>query len=202
MKSFKTFVTEAITQKDHIKNYTDLSRPLTRKLYSLHKEGKSPPSDGRKVPTMELGDQKFDINALDSIASKNKISKNTELYSGVKYHPLESANENGVLHLPAYTSTSERHSVAKKFAHTQARRQDRPEDDHKQDAHIIRFNLKKGDRAGNISSKSSYGADHEFDEREWLLPRNTRVKIHPEPETSTDKEGRKFHIWNAHTTDE
>jgi hypothetical protein len=197
MKSFKEFVIEAkMTKKDHIQNYTDLSRPLTHQLYRSHAAGVNPP---RKF---EHDGQKFDLDALDSIASNVAMKKNTELYSGVKHDPSKHVDEHGHLHLPAYTSTSEYKSVAHKFAKTQASRKDVPGEE-KVDGHIIKFNMKKGDRtSGCLSKKSKYGNDSPIgDEKEHLLPRNTKIKIHPTPETHVTDDGRKIHTWNAHIVD-
>jgi hypothetical protein len=104
-------------------------------------------NNGTAIPSkIEANGQSFDIRALDEIANKNKLSKKSILYSGVKHNPTKHIDESGILHLPAYTSTSELRSVAHKFAKVQAIRQDDHENGTKADGHIIRFHLKAGHR--------------------------------------------------------
>lgn len=186
MKTFKEWLVEAkITDKKHIENYTDLSRPLSRILHQHHADGTQPPRQ------IEHEGQHFDLDALDRITTKSKLSKNTEVFTGVRHDPSKHVDENGHLHLPAYTSTSDYHSVGKKFAIKQARRSD---SDGKPlaDGHILHVHLKKGQHAVSIASKSTYK-----DEGERLLPRNTKLKVHPTPETTTEADGRKIHTWHA-----
>jgi hypothetical protein len=188
MKTFSQFVAEAkITDKKHIENYTDLSRPLSRILYQHHNEGKEPPRQ------IEHEGQHFDLDALDRITHKSKLSKNTEVFTGIRHDPRQSMNGEGHLHLPAYTSTSDSYSVGKKFATKQARRKDDHGSGTLADGHILHIHLTKGQHAVSLASKSTYG-----DESERLLPRNTVLKVHPEPDTRTDSDGRKIHVWKSH----
>lgn len=186
MKTFKAFIAEAkMTDKAHISNYTDLSRPLSRILHQHHEAGTEPPRQ------IEHDGQHFDLDALDKITHKSKLAKNTEVYSGIRHDPRDHMDADGHLHLPAYTSTSDHYTVGKKFAVKQARRRDT--DSGLADGHLLHIQLKKGHHAVSLASKSTYG-----DERERLLPRNTKLKVHPEPDTQTDTDGRKIHVWSAH----
>jgi hypothetical protein len=186
MKTFRQFLEEAkITDKKHIENYTDLSRPLSRILHQHHKDGTEPPRQ------IEHEGQHFDLDALDRITTKSKLPKNHEVFTGIRHDPRDHLTDDGHVHLPAYTSTSDYHSIGKKFAIKQARRKD--SEGSLGDAHILHIHLKKGQHAVSIAGKSTYR-----DEGERLLPRNTRLKLHPEPEVSTDSDGRKVHTWKAH----
>ena len=182
--TFIDFITEArISQKAEIKRYTDLSRPLSRILYDHHKAGTIPPEnfDGHS------------LSALDAITKKSKLSKNTEVHTGVRHDPSTLTDEHGHLHLAAYTSTSDDYDQAHKFAVKQARRNDDAVNGTKKIGHVISISLKKGQHAVSIQSKSTYK-----DEQERLLPRNTKLKIHPTPTISTDSDGREIHNWTAH----
>jgi hypothetical protein len=193
MKSFKQFIAEAkVTDKKHIENYTDLSRPLSRILHQHHKDGTTPPSH------IEHEGQHFDLDAMDRITTKSRLSKNTDVYSGVRHDPSKHVDEHGHLHLPAYTSTSEHFHVAHKFATRQAARSDNHETGEKTDGHVIHFHMKKGQHAVDISGKSLEGH-----EKERLLPRNIKVKIDPTPDTHTERHqgARKIHVWHAHQID-
>lgn len=199
MKTFHEWLTEAkMTDKKHIENYTDLSRPLSRILHAHHQAGTQPPRQ------IEHDGQHFDLDALDKITHKSKLTKNTDVYSGVRHDPSKQVDENGHLHLPAYTSTSEHFHVAHKFAERQASRSDNHETGDKADGHIIHFHLKKGQHAVDISKKSTYGPGSDMgDEKERLLPRNLKVKLDPKPETHTERHigARKFHVWHAHVVE-
>lgn len=182
MKSFRAFIAEAkVTDKKHVQNYTDLSRPLTRELWKHHKEGTQPPQHV----------EGHDLEALDRITTKSHLTKNMELYSGVRHNPMDHVDADGHMHIPAYTSTSEHYSVAHKFAVKQARRGDA--DGKMKDGHIIKFQMKKGQHAVSLAKNSL-----ESHEAERLLPRNIKVKVHPHPETRVNSEGRTIHEWTAH----
>jgi hypothetical protein len=186
MKSFKTFIAEAkVTDKAHIQNYTDLSRPLSRILHQHHEAGTQPPRQ------IEHDGQHFDLDALDRITTKSKLASKTTVYSGIRHDPRKHMDSEGHLHLPAYTSTSEKWGIGHQFAMKQARRNDA--DGRLGDSHMLRINLQKGQHAVSLANKSTYK-----NEGERLLPRNTKLKVHPVPETSTDSEGRNHHVWDAH----
>ena len=183
-ESFKEFVTEArLSQKAEIERYTDLSRNLSKSLYDHHQAGTTPPEnfDGHS------------LSMLDTITKKSKLAKNTIVHTGVRHDPSSLADENGHIHLAAYTSTSDDHHQAYRFAARQASRRDDHANNTKQTGHIISIHLKKGQHAVSIQSKSAYK-----DEKERLLPRNTKLKLHPVPSISTDAEGREIHTWTAH----
>ena len=173
-----------MTDKKHIENYTDLSRPLSRVLWDHHKQGTTPSSK------ISVNDQHFDLDALDKITTKSKLNKSMTLYSGIRHDPSKHMDDTGHVHIPAYTSTSEQYSVAHKFANRQARRSD--DGDTKADGHVLRFNMKKGQHAVDISGKSI-----ESHEKERLLPRNIKVNLN-HAETNINSEGRKIHVWDAH----
>ena len=181
--TFIDFITEArISQKAEIERYTDLSRNLSRSLYDHHKAGTSPPEnfDGHS------------LSMLDKITKKSKLSKTTIVHTGVRHDPSTLTDEHGHIHLAAYTSTSDNHDTARKFAVLQASRNDKSLTD-KKPGHVISIELKKGHHAVSIQSKSRFR-----EEQERLLPRNTKLKIHPTPTISTDSDGREIHNWTAH----
>ena len=183
-ESFKEFVTEArLSQKAEIERYTDLSRDLSRSLYNHHMAGTTPPEHF----------EGHSLSMLDTITKKSKLAKNTIVHTGVRHDPSTLTDEHGHLHLAAYTSTSDDYDQAHKFAVKQARRNDDNINKTKKIGHVISISLKKGQHAVSIESKSTYK-----DEQERLLPRNTKLKINPTPNISTDADGRVIHNWSAH----
>lgn len=183
-KTFLEYVTEArITAKDQIKRYTDLSRDLSRELYKHHKDGTTPPEnfEGHNLPM------------LDSITRKSKLTKSIVVHTGVRHDPSTIIDQDGHLHLAAFTSVSDDYSIGHKFATKQARRKDDHINGTMHPAHVISIEMKKGQYAVPISNKSTYQ-----EEQERLLPRNTKLKIEQNPVTKTDSTGRVVHNWKAH----
>jgi hypothetical protein len=172
-----------ITVVDQIRHYTDLSRPLSRELYKHHANGTEIPEfvDVHHIPT------------LDKIVSK-KLPKNITLYSGIRHDPRTTMSGDDTMHIPAYMSTSTKYGIAQKFADRQAARKD-VFDTHgvskAESAHILEINAKKGQFASNISKKSL-----ERDESEYLLPRNTILKLSDKPEILHGSD-RDTYVWSC-----
>lgn len=174
-----------ITNADQIRKYTDLSRPLSRELYKHHRENTIPPEfiDHYHLPT------------LDKISQKG-LSKNVILYTGIRHDPRNLVDANNTIHSPAFLSTSTKFGIGSQFAHRQARRKDifsgnGDGKSHIEPAHILKIHVKKGQLAGNISKKSL-----EKHEDEYLIPRNTVIKIDPTPEINDGE--RPTYVWDCY----
>lgn len=89
--------------------------------------------------------------------------------------------EGNKIHLPAYTSTSLDKNTAQGFAGTG------------EGTHIIHVHMKKGQH-GLYMGKNS----HHDCEKEMILPRDTKLKIHPKPSRLSNG----THVWHAHISDD
>lgn len=178
--------------KKAIKDYTRSSFNLNSSLLSEHKgfDHKGNPHDPedhkRYMPQ---------VKKLDSAMKKHKTPSDMHVYTGLGYSPAQYKPEghNGTdpikVHHPAFTSTSLSLSNAKVFAE--------PAEHHENDAmrdhnHIMKIHVPKGHHGAYVDHVSAQG-----DEREFMLPRNTKLKVHPVPEHHVDG-GVKYAIWHAH----
>lgn len=181
-----------ITMADQIRMYTDLSRNLSRELYKHHGNGTIPPEF--IIQDKSFGEKyQHHLPTLDKIASR-KLTKNTTLYTGIRHNPMEYVDASGHLHTPAFMSTSTQWGIAMQFARKQAARKDRFGEENarfSEPAHILEIEAKKGQFAGNLSIKSVLQSEKEF-----LLPRNTVLKIDPTPEINPGSE-RETYVWQC-----
>lgn len=165
------------TESGHLRKYSDDSSGLNTTLFTSHKFRK-PLED--KICGHE-------VKSLDKAVSKYKLGHDLHVYSGVGFHPghVSAKHPEGHIHLAAYTSTSTSKRTAQNFA----------EPDDEGESHVIHIHLKKGQKGRYMHGKSTYN-EHES---EYLLPRNTTLKVHPKSETHYDpKYGLTTHIWHAH----
>lgn len=185
---------------EHLFRYTDGSHQLNRALHQAHIKGEPAPS--------HVGDplhkkSYHHVAALDDALHRNSLHDDVHFYSGVAFHPGKQAakHADNHIHLPAYTSSSIDKDTAQHFAHAGGYRH--PEiKGHDKDGteihgHIIHFHMKKGQKGAYVGAKSSYST-----EREFLVPRNTTIKVHPRPERYQDaKTGKHYHVWHARVVD-
>jgi hypothetical protein len=63
---------------------------------------------------------------------------------------------------------------------------------------MIRFHLPKGHHGLYLGTRSNFTNEHEF-----LLPRNTRIKVgeHPEIHPHPHDRNTEIHVWDAHPVD-
>ena len=194
--------------KGHFSDYADSSHELNYALHRHHVEG---PKEGHKPGSLPPADE-YDIShkhikGLDKALTHHKTPKRMTVFSGVGFHPGMAAAQHpkGHVHMPSYTSTSIHPHEAANFAKALPKgspgdnyQRYSPAKDRKKegaDHHIMKINLPKGHHG-------AYIADHSWipDEKEFLLPRNQRMKIHPTPEVKEFKHGKathRMHIWSA-----
>lgn len=134
---------------------------------------------------------KLAVGHLDKATNTFSLSHPLDVYSGTKYNPSEHVKD-GTLHLPGFTSTS----LSKQEAGHHSRYGVKREGDlpHK---HIIHFRLKPGQKGLYIGDHSSSPREKEF-----MLPRNLKVKLHPDPKVYIGSGGlsgepHKYHVWSA-----
>lgn len=162
----------------HLKRYTTASRNLNTTLYNNHKAG---------IYSEGVIDR-HSLYGLDRATSR-PIQTNLSVYSGLKYDPepeIKRAKRmtNGVIHLPAYTSTSLDKGVAEQYAIPSGYGRSKT-------LHIFHFHLDPEDNGVFLGRRHSVHPS----ESELLLPRNT--KIHIDGEEEHDANPLKLKIWHV-----
>lgn len=156
-------------QKKQIKKYSNSSFPINASLIGHHHLGESADDKiihGIHIPTM------------DSVVN-NPVGKELTVHSGLGFDPRKQMDSRGRIHFPSYTSTSLHPSVADDFTGEWT-----PADQ----KHKLKLSLKPHNRGAYIGHHSE-----NEDEREFLLPRNTTVKIHKSEQNSDGS-------WTHHAT--
>lgn len=172
LKLFKNLERTNPLNKDeieHLRKYTADSS-VNHDLVGAH-------HSGNPLPT------KYDehIKHLDS-ATGRRIGKEIHLYSGLGFNPGRVLDADGHLHLPAYTSTTHDTNTALRFA--------RPLNT-EGESHILHIHAGADDKGVNVENITDNDEEHET-----VLPRNTRLQVHPVP-TIYRHEGGKVHVWHA-----
>ena len=151
-------------------------------LLKSHKSKRTP----KKV--FKFGDDEFGpelhLDHLDEALERNTLDKKLVTYSGVGFNPKELAGENGKIFLPAYVSSSTSKAVALMYA----------KPDKNQVHHMIQITHPKGSTGLYIGDNEDLSS---FRQKEHIMPRNSMIKIHPEPEVHTDNMGNELHVWKA-----
>jgi hypothetical protein len=136
---------------------------------------------------------------LDEALDKYSLGSGLHTYSGVKFNPEEEADEDGHLFLPAFTSTSIDKNIARSFADDTTHHTDGEGYTHH---HIIHFDLKKGQKGMYVGRHPDVEPDGQLsehpNEHEFILPRNIKIKIHPDHDVYDDDEyDKRYHIHHA-----
>lgn len=125
---------------------------------------------------------------LDKVLHRHTLPSSLHVYSGMgpnrTYAVRNAAKEGKHLHLPAYTSTSTSKHIGSVFSRTSHEKD-------KKETHMLHVHLPKG-HAGLYIDKGGQTQT----EQEFLLPRHTKLKIHPKP-TVFETDTHKHHIWHA-----
>jgi hypothetical protein len=163
----------------HVERYIKASGTLNRALYRAHGSGQSAPT---QVPSSE-GYDHHEPAKLDQALNK-PLTHHLNVMSGVRFNPGEASSQHpdGHLHLPAYTSTSIHPKVAHDFSEYRA-----------EGMHHLNIHLKPGDKGAYVA----HHADTSPEEREFILPRKTTLKVDPTPDIHVDQDGIKQHVWHA-----
>lgn len=141
------------------------------------------------------------VHLLNKALSRAKApDRDVHVFSGIKADPSEHILKNGgIMHLPAFTSTST--DISK--AHFFAKEVDSPLKNAEGEKisptkHILKIKIGKGQQTGAyIPEHSGYS-----DEKEFLMKSNQVLKIHPVPSIHHDPTtGHTTKIWSAHVMD-
>ena len=172
LKLFKNLERTNPLNKDeieHLRKYTANSG-VNHDLVDAHHGGKS-------IPTKYAEHLKH----LDS-ATGRSIGKEIHLYTGIGFNPGRVIDTEGHLHLPAYTSTTHDTKTALRFARPLNTEGER---------HILHIHAEADDKGVNVENITDNEEEHET-----VLPRNTRLKIHPVPTVYRHENGN-VHVWHA-----
>lgn len=153
--------------KETLHSLTSGSRHLNKHLHKKYEAGET------NVHTTQT-------KQIDKALTQHKTPHEFHTYTGVTREPKP-----GTYHHPAYLHTSLKKHVARGFAREHYV-------DGKTHMHILKIHVPKGHHGSYVSSLSDHPNEHEF-----ILPRNTKLKIHPHHETEVHY-GTHYHI--HHTT--
>lgn len=184
--------------KIHKENKAD-SNPFI-KAYSVHS---SPVNSS--LHTGKTGKTNLIINGLDKALDKHIVHTPFHVYTGViksPSHLFRPGKKTTQVHLPAYISTTTKHSIANNFSIPDNTPVSKPEKhdikagskDHKallNYDHVIKLHLSKGTKAASIKSQAHY-----HHENEVLVHRGHDIEIHHKP--TIDHKHRTVY-WHART---
>ena len=176
-------------QEHHaLAKYTAESTPLNHALINYHQNGIS-----RHAMDEHLSNT---VTHLDSALNKKRTPHDLHVYTGIGFDPHQvfkpsKARNKYHAHMPAYTSTSIDPQQARSFAIKKSHR-----------ANIIKIHVPKGSRGLYMGESFGYP-----DEKELVLPRNCKLRIHPVPsyrrmnashiQGRTDGKPHKVQVWHA-----
>lgn len=181
--------------KDHdIYNYGEHSKSLNSALIARYDAGANMKRLGAfkeyGVKPEDVG--YVDHKALDSIVRQTKSPHDLTLYTGIRRHPQKRANGDGLLHLPAYTSTSLNAAPAISFA-TKSPRHISEDPQDRRNKHVLKISYPKGSHGVYIGKQTDIPG-----EREFLMPRGVTLRISDNPRIIHDPfHDRHVHIWDA-----
>lgn len=176
------------TEVSHISRYTKASRPLNSAMHER--------ALGKDVPKHSLED------GMRKVVNKHKTPYDMTVYSGVRQSPehlIKSQNghktgKGGEAHTSHFTSTSISKEQASGFAmsddhskYSKGEYKDKPA------VHMLKIHVPKGHPSAYVAHHS----EHE-NEKEMILPPNTKLHIHHTPDIEKDSSGFHTAIWHAH----
>jgi hypothetical protein len=179
-------------ERSHVEDYTDDSSKLNSALVRSARDNSEIPSKYHRQ-----------IDHLDSALDRNRLPTSLHVYSGMGGGRVKSVKSaaGGKLSIPAYTSTSTSKTMATHFApYTQEEGENGQREFHR---HVLHVELPQGHPGLFIGNDSTAGNEHEF-----LLPRDTKLHIHPEPTKvvahNESSPGVPYvtHVWHAHPVKE
>lgn len=152
-------------------------------LIRAHKSGKAPKKEFTFGPDPDYATV-LNVDDLDHALKQNKLEKPLTTYSGIGFNPQKLMKDNGLVHLPAYTSSSTHRGVALMYANA----------DENSDYHVLQIKHPAGSTGLYIGDNERFSS---FAHKEHLMPRGSNIKINPTPEIHTDNLGNKIHVWKA-----
>lgn len=170
-------------QPEHRKTLHDLtksSRDLNRHLHSQYE------TKGKTVDITRT-------RKIDKALQQHKTPHSFHVYAGVKGSSAHNTLQHNITyHHAAYLHSSLNDKMAAGF--TLHHHEQKNGEDHYHH-HILKIHVPKGHPGSYVSHIS-----HHPHEKEFILPRNTKLKIHNTTTKSSDIEGDKHHIHTHHAT--
>jgi hypothetical protein len=190
---------------NHVVDYTKGSSELNGALLRSHRSGASDiesVDDGYNYMSEKSAEMHNERrNGIDKAISSIPAPKDFDTYAGVGFDPRRLMDQNGVVHSPAYLSSSIDPRIAHSFSHElDSRTGQSPRDnDGEIEKHILKIPVKQYQTNGvYVDSISNFGTkEGQLGEKEFLHPRGQKYKIDPTPKTLTSKYGGSTHIWTA-----
>jgi len=165
-------------QSHSIASYTTMSSGLNAYHWFKHKE------PGLHIPMEDYDEfSKHMDSALTRYSTPHKIT----VYSGTRFDPRENMNKKGIVHHPAYLSTSLSKNKATEFGSFGYQ-------NGYNKYHVMRISVPKGHAGAYVDHYSNSP-----NEREFILPRGLNLKhIHTQVHRTTDDLGTKREIHEHH----
>jgi len=142
--------------------YSHTSAHLNSWLWDRHHDAVGTRNQSSKAST----------DQLDRAISANKTPHEMMVYSGVKGDPRKRMNSEGIVHHPAYLSTSIMKIVAETFAHEHREESDEINGKSQYHKHVMHIHLPEGHDSAYINH---IVPEHDH-EHEMLLPRGMNLK--------------------------
>ena len=180
----KHYASVADPHSSTLKDYTQQSYPINNALWKAH-TGKS------MITSNEPQEHK--IAAMDKITHLKTTPRDMTVYSKSLHDPRELKNENGIVHHPAFMSTSVKSSLSSGYYADRNVQHKDGEEHH----HQYQINVPKGSHGVFISDKNT------IDKRalgEFVLPKGGNFKYN-NTETHTDDGGNKIRHYHTHHLD-
>ena len=150
---------EKIRHYNSLRDYSENSFPLNSYHWEGPKRWKGRYGGGAYPE--DFDHMKNETKNMDDVLKNHKTTKDITVYSGTFHNPKKRKNQEGIVRHPAYLSTSISKHVGKMFAEIH---------EDKGHSHILQIHVPAG-------SHGVYAGGLEFNnEREFILPRNTKMR--------------------------
>ena len=156
----------------HLKYYQKDSLDLNSFLWNKHKDNE----DFKNLDSRDSANWESDAASMDSAVHQHKTPSKLVVWSGTRHDPRQLKNEQGVVHHPAFLSTSLNTTVARNFAPPMN------QGDGTNHQHILKIHVPKGHPGAYVANISRYG------EKEFILPRGTNLQHIKSEEVPTEVE--------------
>ena len=160
----------------HEFGYDSGSRDVSDHLVQTYRDGKPMPSEFQRSPKHIV-----DLMKVDAALKKNTFDDIFHSFHGVGFNPSAQVQQDGVLHLPAYSSGSVNRNIALKYAAMS------PTDGQHHILHIIHPRASTGIYFGNEFYKDN----------EVLLPRHMTLQVHTSAPNKYLVDGKHVNVWVA-----
>jgi len=188
---------ESTPSYDHVHNYTCSSNTLNRNLIKKAK-GMDPFKSEKWEDSGVRRNRRYlkqvhneKVKDIDEALKHHTLDHDLHVYHGTDaFNPDELAKQHPQRKIKsaAYMSTSIDKEKAMGFAGKEPGNAEPYQSAHS-DSHILHVHLKKGQHGMYLGSHSNFEKEKEF-----LLPRNTTMKVHPEPTVMDNG----VKVWHAH----